>query len=148
MAVSPVVTLSWSGSDPEDGAAYVYSNLEPFCAHRLFPCFDQPDIKARYRLLVSAPVEWLVVSSEAPVEVSELDDGLRLHDFGRTPRFSTYLFSLVAGPFAHVGASHDGTELGLFGRDSMRAQLERSAEEILEVTGQGLDYYADLFGRP
>jgi aminopeptidase N len=30
----------------------------------------------------------------------------------------------------------------------MRAELERSAEEVLEITGQGLDYYADLFGRP
>ena len=41
--------------DPEDGATYIYSNLEPFSAHRIFPCFDQPDIKATYHLAVTAP---------------------------------------------------------------------------------------------
>ena len=42
--------------DPEDGTEYVYSNFQPFEAHRLFPCFDQPDIKATYQLTVDAPV--------------------------------------------------------------------------------------------
>ena len=35
--------------DPEDGEEYLYSNFEPYEAHRLFPCFDQPDIKATLR---------------------------------------------------------------------------------------------------
>src|SRR5690348_3748716 len=38
--------------DPEDGEEYLYSNFEPYEAHRLFPCFDQPDIKATYELTV------------------------------------------------------------------------------------------------
>ena len=41
--------------DPEDGGVYVYSNFQPFAAHRLFPCFDQPDLKATYRLKWQAP---------------------------------------------------------------------------------------------
>ena len=42
--------------DPEDGEEYVYTNFEPYEAHRLFPCFDQPDIKGRYTVTVTAPV--------------------------------------------------------------------------------------------
>ena len=44
-------------TDPEDGQQYVYTNFEPYEAHRLFPCFDQPDIKATYRLTVTAPAD-------------------------------------------------------------------------------------------
>lgn len=35
--------------DPADGAEYLYTNFEPWAAHRLFPSFDQPDIKAARR---------------------------------------------------------------------------------------------------
>jgi len=133
--------------DPEDGLTYLYSNLEPFSAHRLFPCFDQPDIKATYRLLVTAPAGWHVISAVAAAEISSLPDGRQLHDFMTTPRFSTYLFSLIAGPYERIGGDHGGIPLGLYGRASMRRELERSADELLEVTGQGMDYYAELFGR-
>ena len=134
--------------DPEDGATYIYSNLEPFSAHRLFPCFDQPDIKGTYKLSVTVPREWTVVSADAPVGASPLGGGRKVHEFPRSQRFSTYLVSLIAGPYVRVESSHDPLPLGLYGRASMRAELERSADEIFEVTRSGMDYYADLFGRP
>ncbi len=134
--------------DPEDGESYVYSNLEPFSAHRLFPSFDQPDIKATYRPMVTVPREWQVVSSDAAVDISPLAGSRRLHEFPRTSRFSTYVFALLAGPFVRVESGHDGIPLGVYGRASMVTELERSADEIFEVTAQGLDYFADLFGRP
>src|SRR5262245_655976 len=40
--------------DPEDGEEYLYSNFEPYESHRLFPNFDQPDLKASYALTVTA----------------------------------------------------------------------------------------------
>ena len=134
--------------DPEDDKTYVYSNLEPFSAHRIFPCFDQPDIKAQYRLAVTAPGEWQVVSSDAPVGTSPVPGGRKVWEFPRTEPFSTYLFSLIAGPYVHVESRHGRLPLGIYTRASMRAELERAAEEVFEVTAQGMDYYADLFGRP
>ncbi len=133
--------------DPEDGASYIYSNLEPFSAHRIFPCFDQPDIKATYRLLVTAPAHWQVISAEASAQTTDMPHGRRMFDFPTTASFSTYLFSLIAGPYVRLDALHDRIPLGLYGRASMREELERSAEEVFEITGQGMDYYADLFGR-
>ncbi len=133
--------------DPQDGATYLYSNLEPYSAHRIFPCFDQPDIKATYRLLVIAPDGWQVVSAEAAGQTTHLSQGRRMHDFPPSASFSSYLFSLIAGPYVALESSHGGVPLGLYGRASMRAELERSADEIFELTAQGLDYYADLFGR-
>jgi aminopeptidase N len=133
--------------DPEDGATYLYSNLEPYSAHRLFPSFDQPDIKATYRLQVTAPESWQVISAEAAMQTTYLPRRRRMHEFPRSASFSTYLFSLIAGPYVRLEAVHDGVPLGLYGRASMRAELERSADEIFEVTSQGFDYYTDLFGR-
>ena len=49
--------------DPEDGQVYLHSNLEPFGAHRVFPCFDQPDIKGSFEVTVEAPENWQVIAN-------------------------------------------------------------------------------------
>ncbi len=134
--------------DPEDGETYLYTNFEPFSAHRLFPCFDQPDIKATYALDVVAPAGWAVISAMAASGVEDMPDGRRHHRFPATPPFATYLLALIAGPWEHVSGRHGDIALGVYGRRSMRRELERSADEIMTVTGQGLDCYAGLFGRP
>ena len=51
---------------PADERVYLYSDLETFDAHRVYACFDQPDMKASYELSVTAPADWLVVSNMAP----------------------------------------------------------------------------------
>ena len=51
--------------DPVDGGVYLYSQFETADAKRMFACFDQPDLKARYRLTVTAPADWKVVSNAA-----------------------------------------------------------------------------------
>jgi len=53
-------------TDPADKQVYLYSDLETFDAHRIYACFDQPDIKATYSLEVTAPAHWQVVSNMAP----------------------------------------------------------------------------------
>ena len=53
-------------TDPADGRVYLYSDLETFDAHRIYACFDQPDMKATYELAVTAPADWQVVSNMAP----------------------------------------------------------------------------------
>ncbi len=134
--------------DPEDGEAYVYSNFQPFAAHRLFPCFDQPDLKATYRLSVTAPGEWEIISAARPQSVERAAGGRRRHEFETTQRFSTYLLPLVAGPYEVVRTEHKGIPLGLFGRRSLARQLEQGADELFEITRQGFDYFADLFDQP
>ena len=134
--------------DPEDGAEYLYTNFEPFSAHRLFPCFDQPDLKATYRLDVVAPRDWQVISSEQVLRRLGMPDGRTRHEFATTPRFSPYLLALVAGPYEGTSGAHDGISLGVLGRRSMRRELERSADEVLELTARGLDHYRELFGQP
>ena len=51
--------------DPIDGGVYLYSDLETFDAHRIYACFDQPDLKAAFDFSVIAPGDWLVLSNMA-----------------------------------------------------------------------------------
>ena len=132
--------------DPEDGAEYLYTNFEPYNAHRLFPCFDQPDLKATYELTVDAPAEWVLIANSAEVERAPLADGRVRRRFARTAPFSTYLFALLAGPYRSFRRDHRGVPLGFFCRESLAPHID--AGELFEVTKQGLDFYAEFFGYP
>jgi aminopeptidase N len=129
--------------DPQDGEEYLYSNFEPYEAHRLFPCFDQPDIKATYRLTVTAPSEWVVIGNAPKASVMDAAGGRSRHEFVETLRFSTYLFALIAGPYAETIEQHRGMALGLYCRKSMLPHLD--TPELFEITRQGLDFYAEFF---
>ena len=131
--------------DPEDGRVYLYTNFEPYDAHKLFPCFDQPDLKASYALTVDAPGDWQVVSTAIEEKVAA-SGARKTWTFGRTPRLSTYVFSMHAGPY-HVWTSTAGTiPLRLFARESLAKYVP--AGEWLELTRQGLDFYGGYFDLP
>jgi aminopeptidase N len=133
-------------TDPADGNVYLYSDLETFDAHRIYACFDQPDLKASYQLTALAPQDWYVVSNMAPHtpdgEVTE--DGSRRWRFPPTPVMATYITHVSAGPWHIVRSAHDGIPLGIFCRQSLARYLD--PEEIFEVTRQGFDFYHEAFG--
>ena len=132
--------------DPEDGEEYLYTNFEPYESHRLFPNFDQPDIKARYTLTVTAPAEWELIANSAEATRETLADGRVRHAYVTTQPFSTYLFAMIAGPYHVFRDEHRGVALGFFSRRSLVRHVDTT--ELFEVTKQGLDFYADFFDYP
>ena len=130
--------------DPVDEAVYLYSQFETADAHRMFTCFDQPDLKGTFELTVFAPPSWEVVSNSAPdVEREEAgDERVRWH-FPATPVMSTYITALIAGPYHVVRDEHDGIPLGLYCRASLAEHLDSDA--LFEVTKQGFDFFHGLF---
>jgi aminopeptidase N len=130
-------------TDPADGRVYLYSDLETFDAHRVYACFDQPDMKAAYELTVTAQADWEVVSNMAP-ESSTEEGQARRWQFPPTPPMPTYITAVAAGPYYVVRDEHDGIPLGVFCRQSLAAYLDPG--EILEVTRQGFDFYHSSFG--
>ena len=135
-------------TDPADGCVYLYSDLETFDAHRVYACFDQPDMKASYELAVTAPADWLVVSNMAPESTipvgREPGGGALRWRFPPTPVMPTYITAVAAGPYHVVRDEHDGIPLGVYCRQSLAEYLD--ADEILEVTRQGFDFYHSSFG--
>ncbi len=132
--------------DPEDGEEYLYTQFEPYYSHRLFPQFDQPDIKGSYSLRVTAPPEWEVISNSRKLSAEPASDGRTLHTFETTRPFSTYLFALVVGPYYAAREQHGDIEIGLYCRKSLARYLDTA--ELFEITRQGLDFYAEFFEFP
>ncbi|HUY61592.1 MAG TPA: M1 family aminopeptidase, partial [Candidatus Dormibacteraeota bacterium] len=134
--------------DPIDGETYLYSNFEPYDAHRVFPCFDQPDLKGRLELTVVIPAAWVAVANEAAVGDPEPVEGgeRRRWRFRPSPPLSPYFMVVAAGPYHHVHRRHGTVDCGLYCRRSLASHLD--PDEIFEITGQGLDFYEHTFGVP
>lgn len=131
--------------DPIDDQVFLYTQFEPYDAHRVYACFDQPDLKAPFHLRIDAPAGWQVVSN-APVDSRPPEDQAGGWTFQRTPPIPTYITAVVVGPYHAVSTSHRGTDLGLYCRKSMAAHLD--PDELFKLTKQGLDWFADTFDYP
>ena len=131
-------------TDPADGGVYMYSDLETFDAHRIYACFDQPDLKATYELTVTAPDGWQVVSNMAANERGPAGEAAARWHFPPTPVMSTYITAVAAGPYHLVRDSYEDIPLGIYCRQSLAEYLD--PEEIFEVTKQGFGFYHAAFG--
>ncbi|KLO40510.1 aminopeptidase N [Mycobacterium nebraskense] len=131
--------------DPVDDETYLYSQFETADAKRMFACFDQPDLKATFDLRVTAPKHWKVISNGATVSIEK-----GTHTFATTPRMSTYLVALIAGPYAEWKDSytdeHGEIPLGIFCRESLARHMD--AERLFTQTKQGFGFYHKNFGMP
>jgi aminopeptidase N len=134
--------------DPVDGQTYLYTQFETADARRMYACFEQPDLKATFALTVTAPDHWHVVSNAAPLgDAQPAGAGTARWEFPPTPRISTYITALVAGPYHRVQDSYTGrfgtVPLGLYCRRSLAAHLDE--EEIFALTKQGFAFFEDAF---
>ncbi|APY88306.1 aminopeptidase N [Streptomyces alfalfae] len=129
--------------DPVDGQAYLYTQFEVPDARRVFASFEQPDLKATFRFTVKAPAGWTVISNSPTPEPK--DD---VWHFEPTPRISSYITALIAGPYHAVHSSYEGPNgqsvpLGIYCRPSLAEFLD--ADAIFEVTRQGFDWFQEKF---
>ena len=131
--------------DPEDGNTYLYTYLWPYYANRLFPNFDQPNLKATYELEVRADSDWQVISST--MEDSVVTDGdASIWHFPQSEKFSSYIFSLHAGPY-HIWEDQAGdVPIRLMARQSIASDV--AVDEWMRYTKAGLAHYRDYFDIP
>lgn len=137
--------------DPVDGEVYLYSQFEVPDSRRVFAVFEQPDLKATFRFTVTAPDAWKVVSNSPTPDPQPAGDGVATWSFEPTPRISSYITALVAGPYEQVFSeltSSDGRTipLGVYARKSLWQYLD--ADYVFEKTRQGFAYFEDKFGVP
>ncbi|CAD0003522.1 M1 family metallopeptidase [Flavobacterium chungangense] len=117
---------------------FLYTLLVPDRASTLFPCFDQPDIKATYKLSLSVPKDWKVLAGADVKETVKKGD-FTLYTFGQSDKMSTYLFSFVAGKFNSV-MKKPGLEMTFLYRENDKGKIESSTDTIFSLHQQSLDF--------
>src|SRR5688572_6500104 len=119
---------------------FLYTLFVPARAHLAFPCIDQPDAKARYRLALEMPAEWQAVGNGAETGREHLDGRRVRVQFAETQPLPTYLFSFVAGKFTLETATRHGRELRLFHRETDADKVARNREAIVDLHATALQW--------
>jgi len=130
--------------DKDDGTEYIYTLFVPMDASMAFPCFDQPDLKARFTLSVSAPAEWTVISNTNGHYVAD-DDQVATTTFDETRPISTYLFAFAAGHFKKI--ERKGLP-NLYVRQSKYERALGEAQEVQETAQHGIEHLSEFFAQP
>jgi aminopeptidase N len=131
--------------DPVDGEVYVYTHFEPFDAHKVLACFDQPDLKATVTMTVTAPKAWRVCGNGSVVR-SDVRGDAKVWHFKTTPPLPPYLIAVVAGKYHIVERKHRNIPMALWCRESLASWIDLQADEIFEITAAGLDFFEKYFG--
>lgn len=158
-----------------DGHQYIYTQSEPFWTNRIFPIFDQPDIKGNLTLHAVAPADWTVIAnSEAKIDLeleqflisgsknpeqlkianllqnSEFNSGKqRFHSFLETPLLPTYLYGFAAGPFSRIKSDPTkrlpGVDMSIYCRSSLVKFAEKQTEELFSYCTHATKFYSKFF---
>lgn len=135
--------------DPVDGEVYLYTQFEVPDSRRMFAVFEQPDLKATFQFSVTAPDYWQVVSNSPSPDAEAIGDGRATWHFAPTPRVSSYITALIAGPYQvwrDELTSSDGRQiaLGAFTRKSLAEFFD--PDYIFDITKRGFEYFERAFG--
>lgn len=132
--------------DKSDGSTYLYTLLVPADANLLFPCFDQPDLKARFRWDLTVPPSWTVLTN-GPAESRTPAGAATRWQFAPTAPISTYLAAFAAGPWASVTSAPPATmPITLYSRKSRAAEVD--ADVQIAANRAAVNWLADWFGVP
>ncbi len=130
--------------DASDGSDYLYTLLVPADANQLFPCFDQPDLKARVSLSLTASRAWTVLANGSVASADTSGDRVTTR-FTETKPLSTYLIAFAAGPWQRATSVVRGRSISVYARRS-RAK-EADLDSLLALNHRAISWMEQYFGR-
>ena len=130
---------------------FLYTLFVPARAQFAFPCFDQPDLKARYTLTLDVPESWQAVANGR--ELGEAGQGapppgFKRVRFAETEPLPTYLFAFVAGKFSVETATRGGRVMRMFHRETDAAKVARNRDAIFDLHARALSWLEDYTAIP
>lgn len=125
---------------------YLYTLFVPDRASQAFPCFDQPDLKARFELTLELPSAWAGVSNTRAIRT--VTQGRQTLKFERTPLISTYLFAFAAGKFRTATETRDGRSYTAYYRESDDEKVHRNLPAIFDLHARSVKTLEEYTGLP
>jgi len=135
------VTISFIAGDSSlnRNDDFLYTLLVPDRASTLFPCLDQPDLKANYSLTISAPKEWKVISA-SPIDKQTSENDNVKYEFVPSDKMSTYLFSFVAGKFNSATQNLKTFQSNFLYRENNLEKISESIDVIFKQHEQAIRF--------
>ena len=125
--------------------SFLYTLFVPDRAHFSIPVFDQPDLKATFKLRVEAPSNWTVITSGA--SMNRVRKGNRGYwEFAETKPIPTYLFSIAAGEFFEEKEIVNGREFRFYHREGDAEKIKMNRSELIHLHAQALNWMEDYTG--
>jgi aminopeptidase N len=118
---------------------FIYTIFVPARAREAFPCFDQPDLKARWTLVLDVPTGWETVANGAEITRASSGGRTRL-TFAETAPLSTYLFAFAAGRFLVEQAERNGRTFRMVHRETDAQKVGRNRDTIFDLHAAALDW--------
>jgi aminopeptidase N len=143
-AIAPAGASIISFHDVTDGADYLYTLLVPADANQLFPCFDQPDLKARVTLTLTTPRNWTALANGT---VQHIDSSAtKTFHFAESKPISTYLIAFAAGPWSVTSSAIHGRPISLYTRASRAREAE--SDTLLALNARAIAWLERYTAQP
>nr|XP_021515886.1 aminopeptidase Q [Meriones unguiculatus] len=134
-------------TDQDELRALIASQMEPTFARNVFPCFDEPALKATFNITIIHHPEYVALSNMPQLGQSERIDvngsQWTVTTFHTTPRMPTYLVALTICDFDHVSRTERGQEIRIWARKADIASGK--ANFAVNITGPIFSFLEDLF---
>ncbi len=126
---------------------YLYTLFVPDRARTAFPCFDQPNLKAIYKLSLTVPVSWQVISNGS-LNKTTLNQDQKICDFTPSDKISTYLFSFAAGKFTSVYQEINKKSTQFLYRETDNTKINLSIDSVYEAHQNAINFLSDWTAIP
>ncbi len=124
---------------------YIYALFVPDHAHTVFPCFDQPDLKARFLLRLQVPEGWKVLANGAKTD-SIASGGQVTYEFANSDTLSTYLFSFTAGRYTGAVRQIGNRRAEFLYRETDTAKIRLSVDSVFDIHKNAISFLQTYTG--
>ncbi|MES2109771.1 MAG: M1 family aminopeptidase [Bacteroidota bacterium] len=126
---------------------FLYALFVPDRARTVFPCFDQPDLKARFLLTLKVPLQWKVLANAVKKDSVIENNGIVFH-FNNSDRLPIYLFSFTAGKYTSVMQKTDGLPAEFLHRETDSLKIKLSVDSIFDAHQNAIRFLQKWTGIP
>jgi len=121
---------------------FLYALFVPDHARTVFPCFDQPDLKANFSLSLTVPSDWKIMANAAKKDSLVSDNAITYH-FKNSDKLPTYLFSFTAGKYTYISRKVKNRNMEFLHRETDSAKIKLSVDSVFTGHSDALDFLED-----